>query len=303
MKASGAPQPQRSRGARVLVRLYPPAWRERYADEYVALLEDTGVTAGALASTLRGAIDAWLRPSSAVLAGSARLRASVSTVWCVWVAVVGLAGVMAQLTSDRPFKAAQAAHPFLAGARIALIVGAAVSIVAILAAGVPLIWSLWRAAWEKRDLRAAALLALPAMAPPAWVVAAVVIARVVPQSRVAGVGVGAAWFVVIVALGVVAGAAGAVGPVAAMRRVGAGAGELRIAARGAGVLACAIGLIAISSVLYATALGADAPRIGSVVTGAGFLAPYAAAMALAFAAAALSAWRGRRALDGSAASP
>jgi hypothetical protein len=41
---------------RTLARLYPRAWRRRYADEFEALLEDAGVTWRGAVDVLRGAL-------------------------------------------------------------------------------------------------------------------------------------------------------------------------------------------------------------------------------------------------------
>ncbi len=46
---------------RWLVRLYPPAWRERYEAEFLAVLEARGVTPSIALDVTRGALDAWLR--------------------------------------------------------------------------------------------------------------------------------------------------------------------------------------------------------------------------------------------------
>lgn len=48
-----------------LVRLYPRAWRERYQDEFEALLEDRSGSIGDAIDTLRGAVDAHLHPQAA----------------------------------------------------------------------------------------------------------------------------------------------------------------------------------------------------------------------------------------------
>lgn len=45
-----------------LLRLYPPAWRERYGDEFVALLEKEGTGPRVVLSVLAGAFDAWASP-------------------------------------------------------------------------------------------------------------------------------------------------------------------------------------------------------------------------------------------------
>lgn len=45
-----------------LVRLYPPAWRRRYGDEMLALLEVGPLRSRVRLDLLRGAVDAWLHP-------------------------------------------------------------------------------------------------------------------------------------------------------------------------------------------------------------------------------------------------
>jgi hypothetical protein len=44
-----------------LTRLYPPAWRRRYEDEFGAVLEERGVGPAVALDVARGAFDAWLR--------------------------------------------------------------------------------------------------------------------------------------------------------------------------------------------------------------------------------------------------
>jgi hypothetical protein len=44
-----------------LVRLYPPAWRRRYEDEFLAVLETRGVDPSVALDIARGALDAWVR--------------------------------------------------------------------------------------------------------------------------------------------------------------------------------------------------------------------------------------------------
>jgi hypothetical protein len=46
---------------RWLVRLYPPAWRRRYEDEFLAVLESRGVGPSVALDIARGAFDAWVR--------------------------------------------------------------------------------------------------------------------------------------------------------------------------------------------------------------------------------------------------
>ena len=44
-----------------LVRLYPPAWRERYEEEFLAVLAESRTTPSTALDVCRGAADAWLR--------------------------------------------------------------------------------------------------------------------------------------------------------------------------------------------------------------------------------------------------
>src|SRR5688500_17074384 len=44
---------------RTLLRLYPRAWRDRYGNEFVALLEKEGTGPRVVLSVLAGAFDAW----------------------------------------------------------------------------------------------------------------------------------------------------------------------------------------------------------------------------------------------------
>jgi hypothetical protein len=49
-----------------LVRLYPRAWRDRYEEEFLALLAERPPTLGDLVDTVRGAVDAHLNPQGEV---------------------------------------------------------------------------------------------------------------------------------------------------------------------------------------------------------------------------------------------
>jgi hypothetical protein len=45
-----------------LIRLYPRAWRDRYEDEFLALLEERPPKIGDTVDIVRGALDAHLQP-------------------------------------------------------------------------------------------------------------------------------------------------------------------------------------------------------------------------------------------------
>ena len=48
---------------RLALRLYPAAWRDRYGDEFGALLEETPMSVSAVFDVLVAAVDAHLHPS------------------------------------------------------------------------------------------------------------------------------------------------------------------------------------------------------------------------------------------------
>jgi hypothetical protein len=50
-----------------LVRRYPAAWRERYGEEFAAVLENQPVSLGLLMDVIGGAVDARLHPQSQIL--------------------------------------------------------------------------------------------------------------------------------------------------------------------------------------------------------------------------------------------
>ena len=78
-----------------LVRLYPAGWRERYEDEFMALLEDARPSLTDFADILLGALDArlFLRDATGgTLTMLTRYRAANIAVFCSWILFV-LAGL------------------------------------------------------------------------------------------------------------------------------------------------------------------------------------------------------------------
>src|SRR5688572_19490863 len=45
-----------------LLRLYPRAWRQRYGEEFIALLEKEGTGKNVVMNVMAGAFDAWVSP-------------------------------------------------------------------------------------------------------------------------------------------------------------------------------------------------------------------------------------------------
>jgi hypothetical protein len=96
-----ATQPRQAGGAHVLARaalgLYPPAWRVRYGDEVLVLLEDSGAGVRAAASLAWHAVPAWACPPRHLYDRRERMRASLATVGMAWALLAGLGAVFVQL--------------------------------------------------------------------------------------------------------------------------------------------------------------------------------------------------------------
>jgi hypothetical protein len=77
-----------------LARLYPRAWRERYGEEFTALLEEQQFSASVIANVLLGAIDAHARRSAAT--GWLLLEQRLAPwLWWVLAGMFGWAGLLA----------------------------------------------------------------------------------------------------------------------------------------------------------------------------------------------------------------
>ena len=96
-----APSPS-PRVIRLLLGAYPPSFRERYADELAALLEQSGLGVREGVDLLLGAARAWLRPTYGAGPGETRrlrLLSTVSTVWVGFCVVLcGTLGLLRLLT-------------------------------------------------------------------------------------------------------------------------------------------------------------------------------------------------------------
>lgn len=148
---------------RGLLRVYPLAWRRRYADEVTALLEDDPPSLRGLGTLVTGALRAHARPSAwrAQLSPAERMRLSVWAVFCCWIGLSVAGGAFQKETEEPSFALAVSNHGALGAARAVVIAGAALGAGAIAVGGLPLLWRAVRQAhtggWA---LRAALLLPL-----------------------------------------------------------------------------------------------------------------------------------------------
>ena len=314
-----AGQPPRAGGGRVLARaalgLYPPAWRARYSDEVLALLEDSGAGLAAGASLAWHAAAAWACPPRHLHDRRDRMRASLVTVGMAWALLAGLGAVFAQLTQAQGQVQAPtlARHPVITWSYWAFDACQVVSVLAVAVGGVPLWLVMLRRARRARRRSEVALLLAAAVVPAAYLAAGTVVVAlvrgpgrpVVPwesQSVVdlANGGVGARWFLALVLLGFAAALVSAAGPALALRRLRPHGRVLVLAVRAGFLAAVTMGLAGTASAVAAVGLYLWAPPYAGYHE-AWPLAVYLPAVLLAAAVAVVSAARGTRAASPGAA--
>lgn len=285
------PDKRKARAARLVLALYPPSWRARYADEVHALLQEGGGGLRDVASLAWRALPAWIWPPAHLHDRPARMRASLSTGLLAWSFLTGLGLVFAQLTQFQGFR--PAAHPIIGVSYLVFDAALALSIAAAGLGGLPL-WLLMlrrahRAHREHRRRDVAALL-LPLVAPAAFLAGLSVTVRLVGGAG----GVSPWWFLVLTLAGFTAATAAAAGPGLALRRLQPRGPALRLAAI-AGGIAGAAGVVAATAIIVAvTGLVLWAPGFAGYHHAAipGF---YLALVVAAAAVTAVSAARGTRA--------
>lgn len=250
---------------RRLLALYPEAWRARYREEVLALMDDDPPTPGGLASLLLGAADAHLRPRSTWLSSSppqTRMRLSVGAMFACWIALSLAGAAFAKETEGPAFALAGGQHLLLALSRWAIILGAAAGACAIAVGGLPLLAQALVAARRERDLRQAGLLALAPGALSAFAVLTLAIAaraRVHPAAVTAGPAILGPWLAAGLACAVLC----ALAPRLVMRRARPCTRALRRACLAGWALVAAMALVSAGLACYDLALLTLAPGLAA----------------------------------------
>jgi hypothetical protein len=275
----------RPQGARLLIRLYPPSFRERYGDELLALAEDSGLSARCGLNIAMGAARAWVRPSF-VGSGAVRLErrriATLSTVWVAWcLGAVSIPAVNRELDDPRLPTMTITANRLLNDASIAFAVGAVIAVLGGALVG-------WRAL--RRTARASRWAVLRPMLPVAALLTADGIGAGLigwwrstypwnsPHFSAAFTAAVLAW---LAGLGLLVLAA-ALGPVVALRRSGLGADQLRQPVLLSWLLAAVLAVAALLDVAaVVTGGGSDPLAWLGCLGGVGFAATAAASAARA----------------------
>lgn len=167
----GKEQTRSSRLMRSSVRLFPGAWRDRYGVEFEALLAETPPTPGTLFDVLVAALDARLHPTGPRRRWPLtieRLRMHELIVFVAWVVFVAAGLAFQRATEGQPFTTIADGQPIVGLAMDAIVVGAIVSLVAVLVAGVPIGLAIAASAVRAGEWRQLVLLAVPAAALAVW---------------------------------------------------------------------------------------------------------------------------------------
>lgn len=154
--------------ARRALALYPRAWRDRYAEEVAALLQEHRATAWTVADIVLGALDAHLHRG--LLPGRLtttvyRIRTSEIVIFCAFV-LFGVAWVAAQQVRDPlpEWERIIQQHPDVRAALIAMQLAGVVALLAILIGGLPMVFAVFRGAKAEARGGILWLLATPLLA-------------------------------------------------------------------------------------------------------------------------------------------
>ncbi|MEA2198707.1 MAG: hypothetical protein QOJ25_2758 [Solirubrobacteraceae bacterium] len=255
--------------ARLVLGLYPLAFRRRYGQEMRTLLEQSPVRASTLIDLLRGAVVAHLRPTGAAarLVGPAdRVRASASGVLGCWVVFAAAGFGFYKTTEDQSFSAAGYAHPLLGDVHGTVQGLAALGSVAVLLGALPLIRTALKAARDEPRLRR--WVSVPFVAVLVFAVltgALVVAAHAGPSHRPATIG-GIAFLAWGLA-GLVCGAACVVAARKVLFAVRVPRWQLITASAGAALATGAMVAMTLATALYAGALPIDAGHLAGTPNG------------------------------------
>lgn len=157
----------------ILVHLYPHAWRERYEDEVLAMLEQHSPSFADGVNLFFGAIDAQLHPHLGTTGMSlyeriihmfSTLRHSLLAIFCAYVGFILAGWAFQKMTEYDDFKEAARTHSIVGLSFNLVVIGAVVALLAVLAGGLPIAIAVIRSALAQKRRGPILLLAVPILA-------------------------------------------------------------------------------------------------------------------------------------------
>ena len=127
-----------------LTRLYPRAWRNRYEEEFAALLEQCLNSPLDVVDILLGAVDAHLQLFSGeslnwrVMNMLNKIRTAILIVFAAYIGFVVAGFALVGMADDSPMIALTKTNPVLSVAWVTIQVGSAVALLAVVIGGLPL---------------------------------------------------------------------------------------------------------------------------------------------------------------------
>ncbi|MCA1689060.1 MAG: hypothetical protein LC720_00990 [Actinobacteria bacterium] len=245
-----------------LLRLYPATWRERYADEFAAVLV-ASLADGAgrwriAADVAAGALDAHVHRTFD-LGGSPmpeRIRRAASIAFCASVVFAIAGSAFAKMTEDPVFTTAARDHAVLGWSFDVVYAGAILAGLAVLAGALPVLGAIVREALAgRRDLRR--LLLVPPGAVGAWfglVLLVTQVARPTPGPDLAA-------FFAVAGSGVLAAALSVGALLAAAHRIELPLRVLRAEWLPMSALSLAMASVTVAGLVWGLVLQAQAPAL------------------------------------------
>jgi hypothetical protein len=165
------------RATHFLLRLFPAEWRDRYGEEFAALLAQTGISMGTVFDVLLAAVDAHLHPHTNRRwpLMIQRMRRSELTVFVCWVVLAIAAAGFAKMTEDPPLSTLRGGQLVVGLAYDAIALGGALGLVAILLGGLPIAVAIAFDGLRRRRWPQLGLLALPIVAIAVWAAVTIVL--------------------------------------------------------------------------------------------------------------------------------
>jgi hypothetical protein len=245
-----------------LLRLYPASWRERYADEFAAVLVASladGARRWRLAADVAaGALDAHAQRRFD-LGGSPmpeRIRRAASIAFCASVVFAIAGSAFAKMTEDPVFTTAARDHAAVGWSFDVVYGGAILAGLAVLAGALPVLAAVVREALAgRRDLRR--LLLVPPAAVGAWVGLVLLVTQV--AHRTPGPDFGA--FFAVAGSGILVAARSAGALLAAAHRIELPVRVLRAEWLPMGALSLAMAAVTVAGLVWGLALQARAPSL------------------------------------------
>jgi hypothetical protein len=295
---------------RLLVGLYPRAWRERYEEEFVAMLEQRPASVSDLVDVAFGVLDTWVRPQVVSEGGRfviPKMRSSLLAVLWAWVGFVA-AGVGFQKMSEyEDFVSAARENPVVGISFETVVVGAIVALAALVVGGAPIVLAAVREALAEGRRDVPLLFCVPLFSAAAFVGYVLVLGKIIYPTlgRLAVHDVvNVALFLSLGGAFLLAAAASAAAVSVAVSRGEIGARFYRFALFPGTLAALAMGVVLVATVVWGLALRAQAPALFSgdegvlaTPTAASWLA-IVAVMAVCACAALAATVRGLRARRG-----